>query len=376
MRIDIGVGGKFHADQLFRGLASAHHDVHLYTSYPRSRFGQIPSGKIHPFLFPEISYRLASKLGYEQFGDLFKMRSFGSRMARYIDKQKQSADFFFGWSSFSLETLKLSHAQKKIILRDSAHILFQNEILKEAYDRLGLVYPDRQICENREIEEYDLADTIFVLSDFAKRSFEERGISASKLFKLPLGVDLTRFQPNENHEYRLPIKVIYFGNISIQKGIHHLLEATKKFSKGEVELTLVGAMEPAMEPLCRKYPAVRIEKPMEQTRLASFIRDFDVFVFPTLHDGFGQTLLQAMASGLIPIVSENCGAADYVNSGYNGWVVPVADANAIESKLSELVADISMLGPMRDSCIKTARGRSWQSYHEELNNWMKSQANG
>ena len=376
MEIDIGVGGRFHADQMFDGLQGACHSVSLFTSYPPSRFPNVPSANIYSFLWPEIVFRGLSKLGFENQGDLAKMVSFGQRMAKAIEERKKTADFFFGWSSFSLETLRLRAAKNTVVLRDSAHIQFQNRILQEEYQRLNVPYPDRSLCEGRELEEYSLADTIFVLSDFAKRTFVSAGIPEDKIHKLPLAVDLSRFKPIAKQVSQGPLKILYFGNLSIQKGVHHLLEATQALSPSEAELTLIGAMDRQLLPICRKYSHAKILPAMPQAELAKVIPHFDLFVFPTLHDGFGQTLLQAMACGLVPIVSNHCGAADHVKSGENGWVFPAGDVTVLKNLLREVISQPDKLPALARKAVQSAGGRPWSAYQSDLNTWIETRISG
>ena len=72
------------------------------------------------------------------------------------------------------------------------------------------------------------------------------------------------------------------------------------------------------------------------------LRAADLFVFPTLSEGFSKALLEAMAAGL-PVVATAVGAApDILRDGHNGLMVPPADAAAIASAVTRYLRDPEM----------------------------------
>lgn len=365
--IDIGVGGRFHADQLARAFLDRGHDVMLWSSYPASRFSDLESERVHSLLWSEIAYRAMKKLGAENPGDLYKMRTFGRALSRRMAKSCRS-DLFIGWSSFSLETLRLERHRHRAIIRDSAHLRRQMEILGEAYAHFGLSTPDRSEAIEREEEEYARAQTIFVLSEFARRSFLERGISADKIRVLPLGVDTRLFRPVPRDGYTLPLRVVYFGSVSVRKGVSFLLDAVRGMK--EVRLTMVGPVEPALRSKLVGAENIEWKPALPQAVLASLLPEQDIFVLPTLEDGFGQTLVQAMACGLIPISTERCGAAEILRDGINGRVVAAGSAGAIRTVLAELATNLSELPVMRENVLRSIPQLGWERYGLALEKFL------
>ena len=178
LKIAIGVGGRFHADRMASALLELGQEPHIYTSFPGSKFPNIPSQNISSTLYPEIFFRLFRTVGVEQTGSDLKMKQFGKAIAKKI--AKDSYDIFLGWSSFSKEVLQKKIAPRQIIMRDSSHISFQMDLLEEEYKSLGLKYSRDKAAEKRELVEYQLADEVFVLSQFALRSFIDKGIPSKK----------------------------------------------------------------------------------------------------------------------------------------------------------------------------------------------------
>jgi glycosyltransferase involved in cell wall biosynthesis len=92
----------------------------------------------------------------------------------------------------------------------------------------------------------------------------------------------------------------------------------------------------------------------------------DVFVFPSLFEGFGLVILEAMSQGLPVIVTPNTGAVGVVENGVDGFLVPVRDVEAICAVLEELVVRPGQLQAMRVAAQKKAAMFSWERYRERL----------
>lgn len=370
--IGIGVGGRFHSDFMYQALSGLGYSTSIYTSLPKKRFPSFARPMTN-CVWPEVIYRVAKNIGLESSGDALKMKFFG----RFLSRQMREArpDLFIGWSSFSLETLKNRPANFHVLMRDSTHIQFQYDLLAKEYEKFGFRFPNRNFCLERELEEYELADQIWVLSDFARETFIHQGISGDKVKVLPLGVDLERFKPIEKWPAPSPLRVVYFGIISFRKGVQYLLEATKNFSPQQIELNLIGAVEPEFKETLAKYNHFNYRQPLPQNELAKEIRNHHAFVFPTLEDGFGQTLIQAMASGLVPITTTHCGAADFTFLKSSPWRIPAGSVKPIEESLEVLIKDPQRLKELRELSIRTASQLSWEKYGLELGRLVSELAN-
>lgn len=355
--MSLSVGGRFHADQLAWALLQAGYEVSLHTSLPKHRFAGLQGVRFHTHLWSEILYRLGGKWGFADKADHWKMKTLGRSLA----KDAESSDILVSWSSFGLEAFRKTSA-RKILMRDSSHISYQNQCLALEYTRLGLKFAKRQFCEERELEEYSLSDRIWVLSEFAKKSFVDRGVPESKLSTVRLGVHTEHFLPKPMRAITLPIKAVFFGTVGVRKGVHHLLEATKEFSPRQLEVTLIGPVERGFEKILARYNHYQYLAPLSHSELGKALQNYDVFLFPTLEDGFGQTLLQAMAVGLVPLTTDHCGAAEVICSGKNGFVLPAGNTRRLVEQLFILTEQPEILESMRSTPIL----HSWEGYHERV----------
>jgi glycosyltransferase involved in cell wall biosynthesis len=365
LRVAIGVGGRFHADRMAQALIGQGHSLTLFSSLPRFRFKNLPSQVIEPIIYPELVFRGLRKLSLEKWGADFKMAQFGKALAKRVSQRKW--DVFIGWSSFSKEVLENKLASRHILIRDSSHISYQMDLLNREYSKLGIPFRRDNLAEERECIEYELADEIVVLSDFAKQTFLDKGIKSSKIKVIRLGVDTLLFSPSESSSpfVQRPLQVVYFGAVSVRKGAHYLLECSNKFKPDEIQFHIIGGIEKDLEKKIKSNPFVQWHSPMPQEKLASFLKKMDVFVFPTLEDGFGQTLIQAMSSGLVPIFTRQSGAAECVEKS-DGIFIEAGSAYAVEEALMELLKNPEKLDFYRKNSLECSKKMTWENYNQQI----------
>jgi glycosyltransferase involved in cell wall biosynthesis len=220
----------------------------------------------------------------------------------------------------------------------------------------------------RERREYAMANDIVVLSSFAKRTFEEEGVAASKLAVLPLGVDVGAFRPSaralDDRAERIlsgnPLNVLYVGALSYQKGLFDLARVIGRLADARFRFTLVGpvAAESAttMKSLAGRADVVG---KVPQRDLPACYEKADLFVFPTIQDGFGMVLAQAKASGLPILTTPNSAALDMVTPGRDGWIVPIRDAEALEERLLWCADNRAIVAEMTRLIADRFQPRDW-----------------
>jgi len=92
----------------------------------------------------------------------------------------------------------------------------------------------------------------------------------------------------------------------------------------------------------------------------------DLFMFPSLSEGFSGALLEAMASGL-PIVTTPAGAApDLLTDGVNAVFAPFADAEVLAERAAALIPDRARRQALGAGARDTARQYTWQLSNEKL----------
>jgi glycosyltransferase involved in cell wall biosynthesis len=219
------------------------------------------------------------------------------------------------------------------------------------------------------MKEAKIADYVLCPSNYVADTFiQYYKIPQRKIIVNPYGVDITRFNKLEKKDN--VFRIIYVGNANIGKGIIYLLEAVKLlFEENNVpyECVLIGKVEIQFENELRKYEKYikHIDK-VDQSLLADYYSNSSVFVFPSLDDGFGVVIFEAMECGLPVIGTTNSGCSTIITDGDEGFIVPIRDSKAIFEKLKFLYENPSILKIMSEKAYKKAKEFTWDNYVERL----------
>lgn len=186
-------------------------------------------------------------------------------------------------------------------------------------------------------EECNLADCILVNSTWSKEALETVGIPGSKIAVVPLAYDA----PPQSHDFvrnyptafspERPLRVLFLGQIILRKGIAALLEAAQRLQDAPIEFWLVGSQQVCPPSGDRHAANIRWIGSVPRSLTATYYQQADVFLFPTLSDGFGLTQLEAQAWQLPIIASRYCG--EVVKDQVNGTVLTDVSAATLTDTL-------------------------------------------
>ena len=163
---------------------------------------------------------------------------------------------------------------------------------------------------------------------------------------------------SDNHSLR--IKILYLGWIEDYKGIFDLINAIDKIQKSglEVELEVYGSGSKINEAV-QLVEKLNLEKVVffrgwadHARKLQAFI-DTDIYVLPSHREGFPNSLLEAMASGLPVIATDVGGVADLVKTGFNGLLINHGDINQLAEAMSTLIYDSAMRRSLASNARKS-----------------------
>ena len=371
------VCGVFHHFNLARELHNRGYLKGIYSSFPWRRLSRekLPRNLVHTFPWVQTPHAVLGRRIRIPAG---LNREIGWQVVTTLDawvaRQLPPCDVFVGISSAGLNTGRKAQSRgaKYICDRGSAHIRFQDRILKEEYARWGMpqnIVVDPRIIE-REEAEYAQADAITVPSEFSGHSFIEMGVPAEKLHKIPYGVELDRFRPvAEPPKDRF--EVLYVGSVSLQKGVPYLFQAFAQLRHPHKRLRIVGGLSREIDQILPRLPQDNVEfvDHVRQDRLAAFMSSSHVMVLPSIQDGFGMVLSQAMACGCPVIASTNTGGPDLVTEGLEGFVVPIRSPEAIAERLQQLADDPALRQRMSEAAL--LRVRTIGGWHEYGEGWAQ-----
>jgi glycosyltransferase involved in cell wall biosynthesis len=217
-------------------------------------------------------------------------------------------------------------------------------------------FPGRipEIYFSRLAEEWQLADRVLVNSNWSRSALLKEGVDAQKIVVVPLCYEpgsLPAPPPQAVRSAGRPLTVLWIGQIILRKGIPYLFEAAAKLINSNVRFIVAGRVGISDKGL-RAAPAnVTILGHITHADAARHFSEADVFVLPTISDGFALTQLEAMSFGLPVITTPNCG--DVVTHGVDGLIVPPRDSQALADAIASLEANRQLVREMSAEALKT-----------------------
>jgi starch synthase len=370
MKVVLSVHAKFHHFDLARQLHRQGMLEAIFTGYPRWKLKneELPPEKVKTFPWIRTLLMAKWRFGWEHGWLDRELNWFATEaLENHVASNLPDCDVLVAISGAGLKTSRVVKARggRYICDRGSTHVRFVERILREEFNRWGQAFPeiDPRAVAKEEIE-YEAADVITVPSRFCVRSFVEMGVPQEKVRKIPYGVELSRFRkvadaPQDRFE------VLFVGQVSFQKGVPYLLEAFKRLKHPNKRLRVVGAMSNEMRVFLRDRQADHVEfvGAVAQAELVPIMSTGHVLVLPSIQDGFGLVLGQAMACGCPVICSSNTGGEELFCDGREGFVVPIRDADAIATRLEELCQDPRLRNQMSEAAIRRVNQiGGWDDY--------------
>lgn len=204
--------------------------------------------------------------------------------------------------------------------------------------------------------ECELADQIVVNSNWSRNALLSEGIPAEKIVKISLAFDASEDARDFQRQYppgftrTRPLRVLFLGQINLRKGVVQLLDAARLLAHEPVEFWFVGPRQIHIPRDLNDAPHIQWSGAVPRTNVDTLYRDADVFILPTLSDGFGLTQLEAQSWNLPVIASRFCG--EVVQHGHNGMILEDVSGEGIANVLGDLLREPERLAAMsRESYV-------------------------
>jgi glycosyltransferase involved in cell wall biosynthesis len=359
--------------RLTKALEERGHQVRVYSaSYPIPK-GESERPEVHRspsiplFLYPDVQW------AFPRLRDVVE------------DVSQFRPDVVHVATEFALGLAGLKAArQLKLPLIASAHTDYDRYAGRYSVEwalRLGWHYlrwfygqAYRVLCPSRIYEEH----------------LHRRGVTHTGIWSR--GVDPDEFHPRfRSDEYRQSLGlgaddllVTYIGRIAREKNLRHLLSAWEALSgeRGSARLALVGGGPLEEEIRRRQIPGVHVMGLMHDRMLAEAYASADIFVFPSATETFGNSLLEAMGSGLPCLAANAAGVLEFAEHGQNAWLVSPNKSSAIVQGLRRLMHDPALRRRLIHGGLVTAAKRQWdevydcllEDYQEAIENRLLIQA--
>ncbi len=219
----------------------------------------------------------------------------------------------------------------------------------------------------RKDEELLLADKIFVASQFTANTLHDYNGKLGPVQVVPYAFPPVASSRNYNsHSASQPLKILFVGGLSQRKGIADLFAVAEKL-KNHVELTVVGKKAtdkcPALDAALSKHHWI---PSLPHSKILELMQTHDVLVFPSLFEGFGLVITEAMSQGTPVITTDRTAGPDFIKHGENGWLVEAGSTNALQAAVEELLLRPNIISEVGREALKTAATRAWDMYGKEL----------
>jgi len=340
----------------------------------RRRITEIPRTLVHGHPLPEL-LRMLSTAGGSIAADLAWEQTekwFDRIVAR---RHLEGTSAIYGYEHACLETFKLQRARGGVCIYEMpiAHHKTTSAILLEEFK----TYPEavtksdlhlRKVAWRRNArkdQELGLADLVIVNSSFTKQSLVDAGIPEGRIKVIPLGA------PHVNKEIRSqpksPFIFLSAGTQSVRKGVHYLLQAWRKLRpQGDVELWLIGQMALPERLLADLPGKVVIRASVPRAELMEIYGRASVLVFPSLCEGFGMVITEAMANGLPVITTNNTAGPAFIHHGRNGFLIPIRDPDCLAEAMQWCLDHPLDLFEIGARASESAAKWQWRDYRVAL----------
>ena len=276
-------------------------------------------------------------------------------VARRLTRLQGQIDVVHTWPLGALETLRTARVLgiPTVMERPNAHTGFAYEVVRQESERIGVpLPPDHEHAYNetilrKEEEEYELADDLLCPSEFTARTFLDAGYPKAKLLRHWYGFDEDKFFPAAEPQAARAFTMVYVGVAAVRKGLHYALEAWLRSPASETgrfrsPVRCCLAYGEKLAPMLA-HPSVHVLGHRDD--VPDLMRASDVFVLPTIEEGFGLVCTEALACGVVPLVSEAC--TELCVHEQNALVHRIGDVDALTSHITRLYEDRALLARLR-----------------------------
>jgi glycosyltransferase involved in cell wall biosynthesis len=295
-------------------------------------------------------------------------------------------EVFFGYSYASLETLAAEKQRGALTVLDqidpgAVEFRLVAEEMARFPELAGPPPPFPAAYYERNRREWELADRIIVNSRWSFDALVQQGVPPGKLVIVPLCYEkkaemlkagTPKHRNTETPKHRntetppSALRVLWLGQVNVRKGIHYLMAAARLLEQNpvaadvsrlklegnhpQVHFDVVGPIGISEAAVKSAPPNMTFHGPVSRDCAEQWYEQSDVFVLPTLSDGFALTQIEAMAHGLPVIATPNCG--EVVSDGVDGFIVPARDAEALAGTIRRYLAEPGLLERHRAAALK------------------------
>jgi len=253
---------------------------------------------------------------------------------------------------------------------DPAFLLQQIQIERSVF---GLKNPRQNRSRSWEMARFaahiDTSDYILAISEFAAKTYVQQGFPPERIFIVPLGVDLAKFSatpPPSGNDFTYLFMAHASGSTGILKGLPYLLQAWDEMRLQHARLLICGHIGQEVQDLVSRYRTrfTNVEFTGSVSDPVKYYQRASVLVFPSLAEGFGKVVLEAMASGR-PVITTSI-PKPVVRDGIDGFYISPRDVPDLKEKMLYFYNRPEEVGRMGMNASEQARRFSWDRFSVQV----------
>lgn len=303
--------------------------------------------------------------------------SFGIKVAKFSIKNKVDAVIMYDTTALTCFRYLEKNAPniKRILDVSMFTYKYMKKNLEEDLKKNGVVHHKEEsdflwndkIMGERD-EEINLSQYFIGASNAVKESLKYCGVNDDRIYVVPYGVEMGKFEFIPKKEIKLPLKLLFVGQVNYRKGVHHLLEVVSSMSKDMVELYLAGGIDKNIKFLdqYKKFNNIFFKGFITRDKLPQLYQECDVFVFPSLGEGYGLVVLEALSCGLPCIVSDQVGGADAISNYINGFKYKLGNNEELKQRIEWFIDNPKKIEKMSQNARESIKHLDWNNYYKNL----------
>lgn len=280
-------------------------------------------------------------------------------------------------SEYAYHAYQYSDVRPRVVFQFHPHAYSNKEIFLEEAERhpetasnLRLekecFVSDKKLKESWD--EIKMTDYFIVASSFTKQTLVENGAQEDKIFIAPYGIDTTKY-PYKKREVPKTVNFVFVGSYTERKGIYYLLTAASRLEKEGYKFNLNMTGRAKFNPeMIAKYGLknIKVHHDLSYGELIDLLHFSDVFVFPSLCEGFAFVIIEAMSTGLPIISTTRTAGRDIVREGIDGFTISPSSVDELYEKMKFFIENPDQCPTMGNNAATMSKSITWENFEKKV----------
>ena len=326
---------------------------------------------------PIISMFLAIILKIHNFGERMQQYN-NSILGRFAGKLSKKNNMpLLALQEYAYHAFKYSEVRPRIVFQyhpqaNANKLIFEEENKKhpesDSFKNEISIYTPQKLKE--AADELKATDYFIGASSFTKKTLIDNGVDEESVFVAPYGVNTSRYPFAERSVPNI-VSFVFVGSFVERKGIYYLLNAAKRLEEEGLpfKLELTGRAPTDMSFFDSfGLKSLTVHYNLSHEALIDLLHSSDVFVFPSLFEGFAFVIIEAMATGLPVITTPRTIGPDVIENGNEGFIINPSDVEALYEKMKFFILNPIDCIEMGKNASRKAQNLTWDNFEKKIIN--------